>query len=600
MQQKSSVQYAKIDAITVSDRLRKDMGDLTAFAAAINREGIICPIGVTPDMELIYGQRRLEAAKMAKLDLVPYIVIETPDDHDAYRSMEMSENTHRKDFTIEEKIRIVDLYEPRVKDIKDRIRKARTRQDTNAAEMAHKELEQILAKSIAEVPGKRAILSQLVGLGERGLEWAREVVHAADESGSPVLRAIVDEMNKTGAVRTAFDKYLATLPPAPFADDDGDDDDEPFFARDNKQFFEEEAEEEEEPAEQQRNVGAEISKVIDDADDFAKSSKKPKPERKPKPEQKEEAPVARATKPRGESRTHRPPFDEEALKSQQDAFVKRTLRGIDAEHQERALQILTGGGSGDFAASVMMSSEVTDAESALKRVEAFFEQLPPDHQNRLASALKHLAGKYSGDDCAENYLPTMPADQEAALELVSDELRVRFRGLKDMADWDASKERASAVRQFAKTTRRRLLEFEKHTAVGADADKTLFEADADFPEHLAVESFQELWAEWWSERKRRKLSVTSSVKKKQLKLLGIGDVEQACAIVSKAIENTWQGIPDGIWEGTLWCGRVPAFADEKLLKKIKATPPKSGSYQTKDEETRDQQKRRGRYVDDEE
>ena len=94
--------------------------------------------------------------------------------------------------------------------------------------------------------------------------------------------------------------------------------------------------------------------------------------------------------------------------------------------------------------------------------------------------------------------------------------------------------------------------------------------------------------------------MTPTVKKKQLKLLGIGDVEQATMIVSKAIENSWQGIPDQIWENTSWCDRVPAHADEKLLKKIKATPPKSGSYVSKDEETREQQKRRGRFVDDEE
>lgn len=601
MQQKSSIQYAPIEDIVVGERLRKDLGDLAPLAESIRQRGIICPIAVTPDMELIYGQRRLEAAKLADLSLIPHIVIETPDDHDSYREMEMLENTDRKDFTIEEKVRIVDQTEPKIVAMKDKIKAARIKKDSAAAEAAHRELESVLARGIEAVPGKRAILAEIVGLGERCMQWAREVVHAADQSESPVLRAIVDEMNRTGSVKTAFDKYLATLPPAPFAKPAKP----PVEQKSEQSFLDDQDDEESDDESEEPSIGRQITGLIDDSDEHAASVKnKPKPKAEKPTGKKDETPkpATRATKARNQPRTHRAVvFDEEALRQQREAFVKKTLRGIAAEHQERAMQILTGGSTAELAASVQMQQEVTDAQSAMRRVEQMFEELPPDHQEHFAESLvAHCAKFTAAEQTPEQYLPALPEDHEQALTKVADEMRVRFRGLKEMPQWNFGSIVPVAVRSFMKTTRRRLLEFERHTEVGAEPDKTLFEADADFPAHLATAEFQELFGEWWSERKRRKLSVTPTVKKKQLKLLGIGDVEQATAILSKAIENTWQGIPDSIWEGTTWCGRVPAHADEKLLKKIKATPPKSSTYISKDEETREQQKRRGRFVDDEE
>ena len=67
-----------------------------------------------------------------------------------------------------------------------------------AAEAAHRELEALLSRSLDSVPGKRAILAEIVGLGEKSMQWAREIVHAADQGKTPVLRAIVEEMNRTG------------------------------------------------------------------------------------------------------------------------------------------------------------------------------------------------------------------------------------------------------------------------------------------------------------------------------------------------------------------------------------------------------------------
>lgn len=388
MQQKSSIQYAPIDDIVVGDRLRKDLGDLAPLAESIRQRGIICPIAVTPDMELIYGQRRLEAAKLAELSLIPHIVIETPDDHDSYREMEMLENTDRKDFSIEEKVRIVDQAEPKIVAMKDKIKASRIKKDSAAAEAAHRELETMLSRGIEAVPGKRAILAELVGLGERCMQWAREVVHAADQSESPVLRAIVDEMNRTGSVKTAFDKYLATLPPAPFAKPS-----KPVAETKHEPAIEQDPEDDEDDDTDEPSIGRQITGLIDDSDQHAASVKnKPKPKKSEKPTGttgETPKPAGKASKPRNQPRTHRAVvFDEEALRQQREAFVKKTMRGIAAEHQERAMQILTGGSTAELAASVQMQQEVTDAENAMRRVEQMFEELPPDHQEMMVEMLK--------------------------------------------------------------------------------------------------------------------------------------------------------------------------------------------------------------------
>ncbi|MFJ3405384.1 ParB N-terminal domain-containing protein [Promicromonospora sp. NPDC090134] len=50
-----------VDAITVGERHRHDLGDIDALAASIQRVGLLQPITVTPDLVLVCGYRRLVA-----------------------------------------------------------------------------------------------------------------------------------------------------------------------------------------------------------------------------------------------------------------------------------------------------------------------------------------------------------------------------------------------------------------------------------------------------------------------------------------------------------------------------------------------------------
>ena len=52
-----------IAEIRISERIRRDMGDIAALARSIEEVGLLHPITVTPDGELLLGQRRLLACR---------------------------------------------------------------------------------------------------------------------------------------------------------------------------------------------------------------------------------------------------------------------------------------------------------------------------------------------------------------------------------------------------------------------------------------------------------------------------------------------------------------------------------------------------------
>ena len=53
-----------IEDITVGERHRREMGNLRDLADSIERLGVLQPIGITIDHQLVFGHRRLEALKL--------------------------------------------------------------------------------------------------------------------------------------------------------------------------------------------------------------------------------------------------------------------------------------------------------------------------------------------------------------------------------------------------------------------------------------------------------------------------------------------------------------------------------------------------------
>ena len=92
-----------INKVTVGKRIRKDYGDIGSLADDIQDRGLINPPVVTPDYELIAGERRLEAMK--KLDYKQIEVrVMSVEDQEHQLKIEISENEERKEFTYSEKM----------------------------------------------------------------------------------------------------------------------------------------------------------------------------------------------------------------------------------------------------------------------------------------------------------------------------------------------------------------------------------------------------------------------------------------------------------------------------------------------------------------
>ena len=101
----------KIADIEIGKRHRKDMGDLTALADSIRRLGLLQPIGVTEDLNLVFGERRLRATRdiLKKKTITAHIV-----DVESIVSGEYAENEIRKDFTTSERVAIAKAIEKKI------------------------------------------------------------------------------------------------------------------------------------------------------------------------------------------------------------------------------------------------------------------------------------------------------------------------------------------------------------------------------------------------------------------------------------------------------------------------------------------------------
>ncbi|MDT0123922.1 ParB N-terminal domain-containing protein [Paenibacillus sp. RRE4] len=93
----------EINKIKVSDRIRKDFSGIEELAKDIEQNGLINPILVTPDYQLIAGERRLRAHQYLERKKVPVRVMEI-EDYEHQLRLEISENEHRKEFTFSERV----------------------------------------------------------------------------------------------------------------------------------------------------------------------------------------------------------------------------------------------------------------------------------------------------------------------------------------------------------------------------------------------------------------------------------------------------------------------------------------------------------------
>lgn len=92
-----------IRKIKVTDRIRQDFSGIEELAQDIAENGLINPIVVTSDYQLIAGERRLRAHQYLGRQEVEVNVMDVRD-YAHHLQLEISENEHRRDFTFSERI----------------------------------------------------------------------------------------------------------------------------------------------------------------------------------------------------------------------------------------------------------------------------------------------------------------------------------------------------------------------------------------------------------------------------------------------------------------------------------------------------------------
>ncbi len=92
----------KIKDIKVKKRVRRDLGDLTALKDSMHRYGLMNPITLNSNYELVAGERRLEAAKSLGWERINANILDSNVDNIRQLEMELEENNQRKEFTDEE------------------------------------------------------------------------------------------------------------------------------------------------------------------------------------------------------------------------------------------------------------------------------------------------------------------------------------------------------------------------------------------------------------------------------------------------------------------------------------------------------------------
>jgi len=176
---KNTPTFMSIEAIKLGERLRRDMGDLSGLAASMKRHGLMHPVVVKPDLTLVAGHRRIEAARLLGWKEIPVNFVDIVD----LLSAERDENSERKNFTPSEAVAIGRLIEERERP------KALARMNKRTS------------AETAEVQGDtRDVAARAVGMGRSKYDQAKTIMAAA-ESDPKRFGDLPTQMDATGNVK---------------------------------------------------------------------------------------------------------------------------------------------------------------------------------------------------------------------------------------------------------------------------------------------------------------------------------------------------------------------------------------------------------------
>jgi site-specific DNA-methyltransferase (adenine-specific) len=188
-----------VAAVKIGSRHRQDMGDIDALAASIAEVGLLHPIVVTPNNELIAGARRLRAFRQLGRSEIPATVIDLA----PIVPGEYAENTFRKAFSPSENVSIAEALEPIE-------RKAAKERQASAGPSSGPGKKAIGSGKFPDAVKGRALdhVGKVVGMDRKTLTKAKAVVTAA-KADPKRYGGLQDQMDRSGNVDRAH-KALET------------------------------------------------------------------------------------------------------------------------------------------------------------------------------------------------------------------------------------------------------------------------------------------------------------------------------------------------------------------------------------------------------
>ncbi len=174
---------------------RKDFGDLTELSESIKEKGILEPVLIRPrngQFEIIAGERRFKAAKLAGLQEIPCIEFDVPDNE--VLELSIVENIQRKDLNVYEQAyslkSLSEIYGYTHQEIAQKIGKSRVTVSEliRVTDLPH----EILTRCAELNINSKTFLLELVKL--ESVEHMEEILN--DYSNKPFSRDKIKEQRK--------------------------------------------------------------------------------------------------------------------------------------------------------------------------------------------------------------------------------------------------------------------------------------------------------------------------------------------------------------------------------------------------------------------
>ncbi len=192
----TTTQVVPLRLITVGERSRKDLGDLSDLVESIGELGLLHPIVLTESYELVAGERRLESVRQLEWESVTATVLSMGADE--MLRAERDENSARLDLRRSEMVALGRRLEAR---LKAKVKEQQRQQLRRVSATRPVEPDEI--PSSTPVGDVRLQVGKSLGIAGSTYDRAKRVVEAAEEDPGEYAD-LVEKMDETGNVGAAY------------------------------------------------------------------------------------------------------------------------------------------------------------------------------------------------------------------------------------------------------------------------------------------------------------------------------------------------------------------------------------------------------------